>query len=276
MLHIETVLCRAGKMDNYSYILHDDAGTVAVIDPSETAPIVARLQQLNLRPQYILNTHHHYDHTDANLELKQKYSTKIIGNINDSARIPGLDFGIEPGSTYLLPCTPSSCHPELAEGSQPFLLSPLTGEDQGGGALLRSPSAALSDFTFVVVDASAHTQGHILYYFPKAKSLFTGDTLFNLCIGGLFEGTAEQMFAALQKIRALPEDTKFYPGHEYTLHGAHEAWQYFQGNDDIRRYLERAQNNLQKGLPAGPFTLAEEKKCNPYLAAENLEEFKSL
>lgn len=264
MLHIEPVLCRAGKMDNYSYIVYDDCGTTAVIDPSETAPIVARLQELNLRPQYVMNTHHHYDHTDSNLEIKELYGAKVIGNINDSARIPGFDFGIEPGKSYTIFCDTEPpkpyCHCEdtLVRSNPSFSSQPI------------------NDFTFQVIDASAHTQGHILFYFPAAKALFTGDTLFNLCIGGLFEGTAEQMFAALQKIRALPDDTLFYPGHEYTPHSAHEAWHYFNGNDDIRRYLEQAQTKLQKGLPAGPFTLGEEKKCNPYLAATDLEEFKSL
>lgn len=264
MLKIYTVLCRAGKMDNYSYILHSgESGVTAVIDPSENAPIIKKLEELNLRPDFILNTHHHYDHTDGNVELKELYGAKVIANINDSARIPGFDIGVEPGKSYtltptaLIPAAPDKtrphCHAESVEKSQP-----------------------LTDFSFTVIDASAHTQGHILYYFPQAKALFTGDTLFNLCIGGLFEGTAEQMFAALNNIRALPDDTLFYPGHEYTFGGAQEAYQYFNGNDDIRRYLEKAQTNLQKGLPAGPFTLAEEKKCNPYLAATALPEFKNL
>lgn len=249
MLHIHTVLCRAGQMDNYSYILHDDqSGVTAVIDPSENAPIIRRLQELNLRPQYIMNTHHHFDHTDGNPELKELYGAKVIGNINDAARIPGFDIGVEPGQSYTLT----------------------------QGALLPAQKTADSAFSFTVIDVSAHTRGHILYYFPQAKTLFTGDTLFNLCIGGLFEGTAEQMFTALAKIRALPEDIRFYPGHEYTFGGAQEAYQHFNGNDDIRQYLETAQANLQKGLPAGPFTLGEEKKCNPYLAADSLEEFRKL
>ncbi len=249
MLKIYTVLCRAGQMDNYSYILHDEkTGVTAVIDPSENAPIISKLRELNLRPDYILNTHHHFDHTDGNLELKELYGAKVIGNTNDAARIPGFDLGVEPGKTYSL--TPEGLTPAAAETT--------------------------NDFTFDVIDVSAHTQGHILYYFPEDKALFTGDTLFNLCIGGLFEGTPEQMFKALAKIRALPDDTYFYPGHEYTSGGASEAFEYLRGNQDIRRYLEQAQSRLSQGLPAGPFTLAEEKKCNPYLAADTLEQFKNL
>lgn len=235
-LQIYPVLCRAGQMDNYSYILADDAtAATAVIDPSEAAPIIAELERLGRAPDYILNTHHHFDHTDDNLALKEKYGAKVVANEQDKNRIPGFDIGVRPGETFML-----------------------------------------GDSAAQIIDASAHTQGHILWYFPKDKALFTGDTLFNLCIGGLFEGTPEQMFQALQKIKRLPDDTLFYPGHEYTPHGAHDAFAFNNGNPDIRNYLAKADANLKQGLPAGPFTLAEEKRCNPYLRAQTLTEFKNL
>ena len=234
-------------MDNYSYILHDDkSGVTAIIDPSENQPIIQKLNELKLQPQYIFNTHHHFDHTDGNLELKKLYNAKVVGNINDSHRIPGIDIKLTPQETY------SATPQEITSATTD------------------------NDFTFQVIDVSAHTQGHILYYFPLSKALFTGDTLFNLCIGGLFEGTPEQMFEALQKIHTLPDDTLFYPGHEYTFGGAHEAYHFCNGNNDIQQYLQKAQSRLQQGLPAGPITLEEEKKCNPYLAASSIDEFKKL
>lgn len=255
MLQIYPVLCRAGKMDNYSYILHDDQNNVvAVIDPSENAPIISRLQALGLNPQYIMATHHHYDHTDGIIELKEMYGCRVIGNINDAARIPGFDLGVEAGKTYSL--SPES------------LILVTSGTEEA--------AQTVSDFTFEVIDASAHTQGHILYYFPAAQALFTGDTLFNLCIGGLFEGTIEEMYAALAKIRGLPEDVVFYPGHEYTLSAAPQAWQYFKGDKNIRAYLQRAETRLNQALPVAPVSLKDEKKCNPYLHSSNLQEFKSL
>ena len=235
-LKIYTILCRAGSMDNYSYILIDEpSGTCAVVDPSEPAPIIAKLEQLNCRPQYILNTHHHFDHTDGNLELKNLYNAKVVGNQYDAARIPGFDIGVKPGKTF-----------------------------------------SLGTSTAEIIDVSAHTQNHILYYFKDAKALFTGDTLFNLCIGGLFEGTPEQMFAALQKIKALPDDTLFYPGHEYTAFGAPEARRQLPGSPELAAYLEHAARRLNLGEPAGPVTLGVEKQCNPYLLAETAKDLARL
>lgn len=95
MLKIYTVLCRAGTMDNYAYILVDeDTRTTAVVDPSENGPIIAKLNELKLTPEYIFNTHHHFDHTDGNLELKQLYGAKVVGNQADASRIPGFDIGV--------------------------------------------------------------------------------------------------------------------------------------------------------------------------------------
>ena len=84
------------------------------------------------------------------------------------------------------------------------------------------------------------------------------------------------MFTALSKIKALPDDVLFYPGHEYTMGGAMFAFQYNHGNDDIKNYLARARTRLAEGLPVAPVTLGEEKRCNPYLEAASLADFKRL
>ena len=106
----------------------------------------------------------------------------------------------------------------------------------------------LGDSKAKIIDVSAHTQGHILWYFPQDKALFTGDTLFNLCIGGLFEGNAEQMFAALQKIKELPDDVDFYPGHEYTINGADLAHYLNHGKPEFEQYLQNAISKLQRTM----------------------------
>lgn len=102
-LRIEPVLCRTGTMDNYAWLLTDEeTGQSAVVDPSEAAPIIARCKELGIKPQYIFNTHHHYDHTDANLELKALYGAQVVGGAADLNRIPGIDIGLNDGDTFSL------------------------------------------------------------------------------------------------------------------------------------------------------------------------------
>lgn len=231
-MEIKPILCRAGTMDNYAYVIRDEkSGISAIIDPSEAAPIIETCHQLNIQPEYILNTHHHFDHTDSNLELKALFHARIVGNTSDAHRIPGLDIEVKEGETFNLGETPAQ-----------------------------------------IINADGHTIGHILWYFSQDKALFTGDVLFNLCIGGIFEGTIEQMWTSLQKIKALPDDVMFYPGHEYTLYGARDALRISNNAPEVIKYLEQAQRNIAQGLPAGPFSLKEEKACNPYLSAKNLTE----
>ncbi len=236
MLKVHPILCRAGYMNNYSYLLTDTKTNIsAIIDPSEAEPIISECEKLNIKPKFILNTHHHFDHVEGNIELAKKYQAKIVCNVADMYRIKGAEIGVTPQTPFIL-----------------------------------------GDSIAEIIDVSAHTQGHILFYFKKDKILFTGDTLFNLCIGGLFEGTPKQMFDALKKIKQLPNDVLFYPGHEYTQACASFAFKYNHGNEQIKNYLEYAKNRLDKGRPVAPITLKQEKSCNPYLQANTLEEFEML
>ncbi len=92
-MQITTIPC---LIDNYAYIINDDnSKTVGVVDPSEALPVVAFLEKKNLKLNYILNTHHHFDHIGGNNELKKKYSAKIVGFKGDKHRIPGIDITLE-------------------------------------------------------------------------------------------------------------------------------------------------------------------------------------
>ena len=82
--------------DNYAYIINDiNFKNIGVVDPSEAQPIIAFLKKKNLKLNYILNTHHHFDHIGGNLELKKIYKSKIIGFAGDKDRIPGIDITLE-------------------------------------------------------------------------------------------------------------------------------------------------------------------------------------
>ncbi len=232
-LNIIPVLCRAGSMDNYCYIITDTATRKsAIVDASEAQPIISACQRLDLKPSYILNTHHHFDHTDANQELKDAFGCQVVGNAADAKRIPAIDITVKTGETF-----------------------------------------ALGQSAAQIIDAPGHTHGHILWYFPQDKALFTGDTLFNLCIGGLFEGTPTEMFNTLQTIKQLPDDTLFYPGHEYTLSGLNTALHFNQSKPEMQEYLALIRQRLNAGQGVPPIPLRLEKACNPYLNAATPAEF---
>jgi hydroxyacylglutathione hydrolase len=132
----------------------------------------------------------------------------------------------------------------------------------GGGDTVSIPELGVS---FDVLDIPGHTRAHIAYY--GAGSLFCGDTLFACGCGRLFEGTAEQMYASLGKLASLPDDTKVYCGHEYTLANIGFARTVEPGNDALRRREERDRKLREAGRPTLPSTIGEEKATNPFLRA---------
>jgi hydroxyacylglutathione hydrolase len=116
---------------------------------------------------------------------------------------------------------------------------------------------------FSVLDIPGHTRAHIAYY--GAGVLFCGDTLFACGCGRLFEGTAAQMYASLQKLLSLPEDTKVYCGHEYTLANIGFARTVEPGNAALQARERRDRKLREAGKPTLPSTLGEEKATNPFL-----------
>jgi hydroxyacylglutathione hydrolase len=128
----------------------------------------------------------------------------------------------------------------------------------------------------VVWDIPAHTAGHIAYYLENEGMIFVGDTMFAMGCGRLFEGTAEQMYANMQRIAALPGDVRIYCGHEYTLANARFAEQAEPANGAIRERLARVKSLRDQGKITLPTTVAEEGETNPFVRATNTEEFARL
>ena len=127
-----------------------------------------------------------------------------------------------------------------------------------------------------ILAAEGHTADGIMYHFAQSKKIFTGDTLFSMGCGRLFEGTAEQMFASLQQINALPEETEIFCGHEYTLNNGAFCQMIEPENTDITERLEQAQALRAKGLPTLPTTVELEKKTNVFLRAKTTDDFAAL
>lgn len=116
---------------------------------------------------------------------------------------------------------------------------------------------------FAVLDIPGHTRAHVAYY--GLGSLFCGDTLFACGCGRVFEGTAAQMLASLAKLAALPDETRVYCGHEYTLANIRFARAVDPGNAALAEREQRAQRLRSAGQPTLPSTLGEERATNPFL-----------
>jgi hydroxyacylglutathione hydrolase len=125
----------------------------------------------------------------------------------------------------------------------------------------------------VVWDIPAHTAGHIAYYFANEGMIFVGDTMFAMGCGRLFEGSAEQMFANLQRIAALPVDVRIYCGHEYTLANARFAAHAEPGNDAVARRLIEVEALRAARQITLPTTVEQERETNPFVRSTNAEEF---
>jgi len=119
--------------------------------------------------------------------------------------------------------------------------------------------------TFDIYNVDGHTVGHIAYSLLEDKALFTGDSLMVMGCGRLFEGTPEDMWKSLEKLKQLPEDIMIYSGHEYTKSNIEFALTVDPQNEILKARLIKELEKLRKGLPTVPSTLREELDTNPFL-----------
>lgn len=131
----------------------------------------------------------------------------------------------------------------------------------------------LGDLVFKVFYTPGHTKGHICLYFERPKVLFCGDTLFSLGCGRVFEGTMEQMYSSLQKLKSLPNETKIFCAHEYTLANAEFALSLQPDNKNLESEKDRIEQKRANGRITIPSELKFEKTYNPFLTAKNINEF---
>jgi hydroxyacylglutathione hydrolase len=211
--------------DNYAYIIIDNnSKTIGVVDPSEAEPIAFFLKKKNLKLNYILNTHHHFDHIGGNNKLKKMYNAKVVGFFGDKHRIPGIDITLKDGERW-----------------------------------------NFSNTKIKILHIPGHTLGHICFFFEKEKIAFTGDTLFSLGCGKIFEGDHKQMLNSLNKIKELPKETMIYCGHEYTYKNAEFCMKYDKDNINLKKKFEKIKKLRLKNLPTIPSVLDDELKSNIFL-----------
>jgi len=131
-------------------------------------------------------------------------------------------------------------------------------------------------FEAKIIHIPGHTTGHICFYFFNEKLLFSGDTLFSLGCGKIFEGTYKEMFDSLNKIKSLPEDINIYCGHEYTLQNSKFCIEHDPDNLDLQNKITKIKKKIENNIPTVPSTLKDEKECNVFLRAKDVETFSKL
>ena len=220
--------------DNYIFLLYDDQENIAaVVDPAEAEPVLQKLAELKAELVAIFNTHHHNDHVGGNKQLIQRFpNLTVYGGAEDRGRIPGQQVFLQEGD-------------RVHFGNR-------TGE---------------------VLFIPGHTRAHIAYYFFPTKSseageLFCGDTLFAGGCGRLFEGTPTQMVSSLGKLRSLPDHTRVWCAHEYTLKNLQFALTVDSENTELQRRYDEVKNSRSRQEATVPSLLGVEKLTNPFLRWE--------
>ena len=220
--------------DNYIHILRDDASnTTVVIDPALADPVIGRLEQEQWTLTHIFLTHHHGDHIGGVSGLVSSFPNSEI-------------YGFRHDQSRL---------------------PPLTRSFQDGDTVV------VAGQIFEIWHLPGHTTGHIGFISRAAKLAFTGDVLFGMGCGRLFEGTPEQMFNSLSRFKTLSKDTKIFCTHEYTVTNGHFARSVLPENEKISRRLQASIEMRQAGKFTVPLLLSEELETNPFLLAPDVGTF---
>jgi len=217
--------------DNYIFLLHDPQQNIAaVVDPAEAEPVLERLAELKAHLVAIFNTHHHIDHIGGNAKLLQHFKqAKVYGGAEDRGRIHGQQVFLQEGDRV-----------QFANRSAEVLFVP------------------------------GHTRAHIAYYFEPEQvgetgELFCGDTLFAGGCGRLLEGTPAQMVDSLSKLLNLPDNTRVWCAHEYTLKNLQFALTVDGSNSDLKARFAEVKATRSRLEATVPSILGVEKRTNPFL-----------
>jgi hydroxyacylglutathione hydrolase len=216
--------------DNYIWALHDGSHCL-IVDPGDAAPVQAWLADQDLALSAILITHHHPDHVGGLGTLQADWPDVPVHG-PAAERIAGLSHRLEDGDVVHI--------------------------DALG-------------LDFDVITVPGHTLGHIAFFSAQTDSpiLFCGDTLFAAGCGRLFEGTPAQMLASLDRLAALPDDTRVCCAHEYTLANLRFALAVTPDDPAVNQRYQSAVKTRDAGQPTLPSTVAEERRSNPFMRIDD-------
>ena len=210
--------------DNYIWVIHNRCNAV-VVDPGIAQPVIAFLQENQLKLDAILITHHHGDHTGGIADLRQFSNVPVYGPATEAIA----------GVTH-----------------------PLRERDQ-----LDFPALSLQFFVLDIPGHTlGHIAYYAAYPFTM---IFCGDTLFACGCGRIFEGTPQQMYQSLQKISGLPGTTRIYCAHEYTLSNLEFAVMLDPDNTKLIEFSEKARQLRHRNMPTIPTSPELERTINPFL-----------
>lgn len=241
--------------DNYIWIIGPDNPSqskqanppkVAVVDPGDAQPVIRFLEEHQARLGAILITHHHADHVGG-IEALLTHAAHAHG-IDDMPKVYG------PAKEAI-----AGVNVHLSEGDE---------------ILLEFAASRLK-----VLEVPGHTSGHIAYVGDvsgEGPCVFCGDTLFAAGCGRLFEGTPEQMWASLQKLASLPETTRVFCTHEYTLSNLRFAVHALPSQPQIAKRLEQVIELRSRGEMTLPSTIGLEQRTNPFLLCASAAEFATM
>jgi hydroxyacylglutathione hydrolase len=223
--------------DNYIYLVEYAEGLALAVDPGQAKLVLDELARRQLKLTHILATHRHADHIGGIGPLKQKTGGKVLAGVEE----------------------------HIAETDLPMT---------DGQAM------TLSEVEIRCIATPGHTIGSVCFYLSggplQTPAIFTGDTLFVCGCGRVFETDGRTMWTSLRKLAALPEQTRVYPGHDYTEENIRFALTQKPGDAGLLNKLDEIDSMTAQGRPSVPSRLADEKRLNPFLTAADAETFTRL
>jgi hydroxyacylglutathione hydrolase len=218
--------------DNYMYlVICNETKQAGVVDPVSPQEVCDAAEREGVDLKYVLTTHHHWDHAGGNKTLVTHYKTQ-----------KKIDLNVYGGDDRI-----GALNHKVGDGDQ----------------------FKIGNLNVRCIFTPCHTTGHICYFVEAPngeKVVFTGDTLFLGGCGRFFEGTAQQMYTALiEKLSKLPDETKVFCGHEYSLQNLKFGQHVEPQNEDIAMKIEWCKGKREINEPTVPSSIVEEKLINPFM-----------